>query len=371
MAEVEAVAVQYAEDWGVVGQASVAAALQHALTSDRLSHAYLLAGPEGAGKATLALRLAQALSCDAEVRPCLQCRTCRQVESGDAPDVERIMIGGVCDEGAHDHASDNSTRIRICQVRRLARVANLSPFAARRRIFIIDTADVLQIEGANALLKTLEEPPASSLLILLATDPEALLQTIRSRCQQLVLTPAPASEVAAALVERAGVPEDEALDLARLSRGRYGLALRMHGDPSLAVLRETATEQVRKLSRADRNERFDYAEQLARSWQRERESVLATLDVWRSWWRDVLHAAAGVAEASGTSPDEVPNGALEQCSPAQALQALRATQRAREHLITNTNPQLALEVLMLDLPVLPARVGEEAREAVAAATEAG
>jgi DNA polymerase-3 subunit delta' len=368
MTETATGAVQYAEDWGVVGQSAAAAALRHALISGRLTHAYLLSGPEGAGKATLARRLAQALICKAGVRPCLECRTCRQVDSGDAPDIEGITIGGVCDEGNHDHASDNSTRIRICQVRRLERVANLSPFAAARRIFIIDTADELQPEGANALLKTLEEPPATSLLILLATDPEALLPTIRSRCQQLTLTPAPASEVAAALVERAGVPEGEALDLARLSRGRYGLALRMHGDPSLAVLRETATERVRSLSRAGRNERLDYAQQLSRSWQRERESVLATLDVWRSWWRDVLHASA---EVPGGTP--AASGPLEQCSPAQALAALSATQRAREHLITNTNPQLALEVLMLDLPVLPAqgmRDGEEAREPIAVTPEA-
>jgi hypothetical protein len=140
----------------------------------------------------------------------------------------------------------------------------------------------------------------------------------------------------------------------------------MHDDPSLEVLRETATEQVRSLSTASRNERLDYAEQLSRGWQRERESVLATLDIWRSWWREVLLDVAGVDRP--TPSQGGPSGGTVECSPAQALQALQATQQARDHLIENTNPQLALEVLMLDLPVLDpsglaARDGEEAREA--------
>ncbi|HJM88478.1 MAG TPA: DNA polymerase III subunit delta' [Dehalococcoidia bacterium] len=350
---------RWADDWGMVGQAHAVSSLRHALQSGRLSHAYLLSGPEGIGKATLAIRLAQALNCDADAAPCLECAACRRVGSGAAPDVERITIGGVCDESSHDHSADNSTRIRICQVRRIERVANLSPFASPRRIFIVDTADELQAEGANALLKTLEEPPASSLLFLLATDPEALLPTIRSRCQQLALRPAPTDEVAAALVERADVGEADALDLARLSRGRYGRAVAMHSDPSLEVLRESATEQVRALSRASRNERLDAAEQLSRGWRQERESVLATLDIWRSWWRDVLLAVTAV-DREGPASD-----VTEDCSPAEALRALSATQRAREHLLENTNAQLALEVLMLDLPVLPARDGEEAREDVA------
>ena len=351
------------EGWAMVGQEHAVDALLRALDGDLLAHAYLFSGPPGVGKGTLALRLAQTLLCNADKRPCLQCRACRQIEAGEAPDIEHIAIGGVCDESSHrDHSTDGSTRIRICQIRRLERVASLAPFQAPRRIFIVDTADDLQIEAAHALLKTLEEPPATVLLILLATDVEALLPTIRSRCQRLTLRPAPAAELAAALQDRSGVPADEAAELARLARGRYGLAMRMHADPSLRVLQETVTADVRRLSGAGRNERFDYAEQLSRSWYGERDSVLATLDIWRAWWRDVLLAAAHVD--AGPLDDDVREEAA-RCSPEQALQALRAAQRAREHLTQNTNAQLALEVMMLDLPVLPELEREEAREVAA------
>ena len=114
--------------------------------------------------------------------------------------MERITIGGPCDEEGHrDHVADGSTRIRICQARRLSKLANLAPFHASRRIFIIDTANDLQTEAAQSLLKTLEEPPGSALLILLAVDPDELLPTIRSRCREIALRPMPHAGCADAL----------------------------------------------------------------------------------------------------------------------------------------------------------------------------
>src|SRR5690606_2229210 len=111
---------------------------------------------------TLARRLAQTLvspSADDPTLPDLSTRAARQLEAGELPDIERIAIGGVCDESNHDHQTDDSTIIRICQVRRLERVASLAPFASPRRIFVIDTANNLHPDAAHALLKTLEEPP--------------------------------------------------------------------------------------------------------------------------------------------------------------------------------------------------------------------
>src|SRR5690606_28283641 len=128
-----------------------------------------------------------------------------------------------------------------------------------RRVFIVDTVEELQPEAAHALLKTLEEPPASVLLILLATDLEGLLPTIRSRCQEVALRPFPIPALAAALEERAALPPDEALNLARLARGRFGLAMQLHADPSLRVLQESALADLRGLLGATRNGRFDYA----------------------------------------------------------------------------------------------------------------
>ena len=360
--------------WALHGLEQPVAALRSALISGRLGHAYLLSGPEGVGKAALARRLAQALLCEQPaderpggVDPCLECRACERVEAGEAPDVERVAIGGPCaEEGHKDHVADGSTRIRICQARRLTKLASLAPFHAPRRIFVIDTADDLQTEAGHALLKTLEEPPGSALLLLLATDPDELLPTIRSRCQELALRPMSRPALAEALAADLALEPAEANALAALGRGRYGLARRLHQDPSLRQLRETASQEIRRLCGASRNERFDYAARLAGNWRRERQSVLDTLDVWRWWWRDALAASAGLdaADPDAADPDaeDEPPSMRVECSPREAAVALRATQRARQHLLENTNPQLVLEVLMLDLPVLEASNPEPTRK---------
>ncbi len=151
--------------------------------------------------------------------------------------------------------------------------------------------------------------------------------------------------LAGVLVTHAGIEPTEADRLARESGGRYGLALRLAGDPSHAVLRESATADLEALCAADRRERLDYADTLARRWMRERASVLELLDHWRGWWRERLLAAA--AERSAAEAEE-------------ALAALAALQRAREHLLANVVAQFVLEVLMLDLPTRAAPNREEA-----------
>ena len=359
--------------WGVHGQQPLVESLRRALADDLLAHAYLFSGPAGAGKGLLATRLVQALNCESEgapeeERPCRTCRSCRQAEVHETADLEWISIGSLCDVESHrDHVEDGSTRIRICQIRRLRRLANLAPFHAPRRIFVIDTADQLQTEAAHALLKTIEEPPPPVLIVLLATDPDGLLPTIRSRCQELTLRPMPRAELTAALAQQLDIDADEAAGLAADAGGRFGLAVRLHRDPSLRQLHDAAVADLQRLLPAGRNERFDHAVTLARLWRQERDSVLATLDVWAQWWRAQLHAAGRTddarTETTSTETIRTETDLDVRCSPSDALEGLRATRTARQHLLENANPQLTLEILMLDLPQLAEPQREEVREA--------
>ena len=154
----------------VVGQDHVTSLLVAALRRDAIGHAYLFSGPRGVGKTTSARLLAMAVNCDApaEERPCGRCASCRAVQTGSHPDVIEL-----------DAASNNSVE----DVRELREQVRLAPLRGGRRVWILDEAHMLSRAAANALLKTLEEPPPGLLFVLATTEPEKLPPTVLSRCQ--------------------------------------------------------------------------------------------------------------------------------------------------------------------------------------------
>jgi DNA polymerase III subunit delta' len=190
--------------------------LQAALGSDRLAHALLFHGEDRIGKRLTAQVLAQAVNCEADLQPdvpdaCGVCRSCHQIETGSHPDV--TMLSATSGKG-------ETEQIREIESRFIYR-----PLVGRRKIVILDNADLLRHEAANALLKTIEEPPADSLIILISARPAALLATIRSRCQQIRFAPLGLAEVEDALCRRRGLATCDAKFLAMLSGGRLGFAL--------------------------------------------------------------------------------------------------------------------------------------------------
>jgi DNA polymerase III subunit delta' len=222
---------------------------RRALAKGRLASTFLFVGPAGIGKRTFALRLAQAMLCERvpEVRlePCGECASCHQVVSLNHPDVE--LISKPADKafiplelliGDAEHRQ----RAGLCY-----NIA-LKPYSGRRKVAIIDDADYLNKEGANCLLKTLEEPPPKSVLILIGTSEQRQLPTIRSRCQIVRFQPLDEADVAALLVER-GLCEDPALaqDAAAHSHGSLARAALWCDEG----LREFRNELLGKLSASE------------------------------------------------------------------------------------------------------------------------
>lgn len=336
--------------WQLEGLDGPISALRRSIEAGHLAHAYIFHGPRGVGKATLAKRLAQALVTqsigDGSID--FESKLFHQIEADELPDIEWVRVGGICDDESQER-STVSARIRICQVRRLQRLAVLAPFQSPRRIFIFDTIDDIQTEAAHALLKTLEEPPSHVLLILLANDIDKVLPTIRSRCREIELSPMTVFDLAEVLESRLNLDSNEAIATAREARGRYGLALSLIKDPSLRVLQATVAEDAVRLVKADRNARLDYAGKLSQLWRRERSSVLTTIDFWIAWWQEALFIAAGLGGAKKAVQDgeNVPDLQIE-----DVVLGLQTIRRGREHLLANVNPQLALEVMMLNLPIL-------------------
>ena len=219
-----------------------------------LPHALLLAGPTGVGKGTLADDISAALLClaaDPEARPDRTCRACRAVEHGNHPDLHRlgpVGAGAVIPIGGPGREERG--------VRDLVRDLALLPVEGGARVAIITSADRMTEDAQAAFLKTLEEPPGGTVLILTASDEDRLLETIRSRCVRIRLGPVPRREVEALLVEGGLADAPVAARLARLSGGRPGDAVALARAPSSLVVRGEVARTLLDLTAATRADRL-------------------------------------------------------------------------------------------------------------------
>lgn len=335
--------------WRVIGQERAVAALQRGLAQGRRAHAYLFAGPPQVGKATLARELAQALNCEGDDRPCQECNACRRIAGGIHADVQVVSVETGGDGGLQTGAVHKD--IRIQQIREIERAVGLHPYEGRCRVIIIDPADVMNEEAQNAFLKPLEEPPPAVVFVLVTARPDALRPTIRSRCQRVDFSLLAVQRVEEALRERWQADPRQAQLLARLSRGRLGWAVDALQDEEIMRVRGVALMDGRTLPEGSIQERFSYAGEVAARFSRDRSTVLAVLDLWRDWWRDVLLTSAGCPEAvTNLDLSDILRSEASRYGPGEVADFLRALAVTKRHLQTNVNSRLALEVLMLELP---------------------
>lgn len=319
--------------WQVVGHKWAVDLLKRALASERVAHAYLLTGPPQIGKRSLALNFAQALNCLDQEKPCGQCLACSKIAHGSHPDVQVIQGEG--------------RTIKIDQMRTLRHEAALFPLEGRWKVYIIRQMEQATAEAANCLLKTLEEPPSHVILMLTASEAEALLPTIVSRCQVLNLRPLATETVQRSLQERWGVDAKRAQLLARLSGGRLGWAVAASQYDAILDQREKHLDEMMELMGQGRVERMGYARQLSHN----PEAVRELLHLWLSWWRDLLLTASG----SSAGIVNIDRGATlrvqaQRYSLAQVRDFVKALRAAAWRLEHNANTRLTLEVLMLGLP---------------------
>ena len=320
--------------WKIIGHDWAVDLLRRSLTAGRVAHAYLFSGPPQVGKTTLALALAKALNCTQADPPCGRCPSCLRIARGVHPDVQ-LVLG----EGARDS-------IKIEQIRALQREAVLAPYEGRHRVFVLQRIDRASVEAANSLLKTLEEPPGHTVLVLTALDPEALPATIVSRCQRLDLRPAAHDIVEVALRER-GVPSPTADLLSRLSGGRVGWALCACENDATLLSRQQGLDSLSGLLSEDRLGRLEYASKASR----EPVTVRQHIELWISWWRDVL-LLCSQSETGIVNVDQINEirQLSRQLTLAQAVAGLQALQAAADQMEANVNARLAIEGLLLQLP---------------------
>jgi DNA polymerase-3 subunit delta' len=339
--------------WQVIGHEWAVRALAHSVATDRTAHAYLFTGPHAIGKTTLARALAQTLQCASANRPCGQCAACQKIARNRHPDVQ--IVEGVPprfdldkDGSPPPRTNDWERRtLRIKQIRDIEHFVSRSPFEGHWKIIILRRFEEAEDPAANAFLKTLEEPPSHTRLVLTARDAGLLLPTISSRCQVFALRPLAIAQVESALIERWKIGAERARLLAHLSGGRIGWAVRASADDTLLDARRAHLDALNDALREGRAERLARADDLAK----DSESLPDLLEHWVGWWRDVLliqndeRAHITNVDREANLRDHAARFDLDQAQ--RALQATRATTR---YVHQNVNARLALQVLLLNLP---------------------
>ena len=319
----------------IVGQTGAIALLQRALVADRLAHAYAFVGPVGVGRRLTALAFAQAVLCG--TGGCGGCPSCRRVAAGLHPDCQVLQPTPPKDNPR------GAAVIRIEDIRELAHRAALTPHEGPRKIFILDDADRMTLPTAQAVLKTLEEPPPRTLLVLILANPRALPATVLSRCQRVRFRPLGEPEMLASLEAR-GVAPAERGRLARLSQGQLGVALA--ADLATVETRRATALELLATPRPALAVRLDQA-----GLDRDRAGVAACLEVYWFWFRDALCVQAGGdpgllvnadrAEELARIAARMPHGEL--------VAALAAVKTAWLALEGNVTPRLALEAVLVRL----------------------
>ena len=324
-------------NWNLTGHEwAVNMLKKHVVNGPR--HAYLLTGPPGLGRRSLALRFAQALNCPTPVEAgpsaCGECRDCKQIESMQHADLTVVQ------------AESEGGIIKVDQIREARRALTFKPYMAKYRVALFLRFQQANDNAANALLKTLEEAPSYAVLILTADNPEQLLPTIVSRCEVLRLRPLEIDTIQRALQTR-GLESEHAKLIAHISGGRFGYALRLVEDSSLLEKREEQLNDLQHLISASRVQKFAYADKLSK----DKEYMRHTILIWQSYWRDVMLRAAQAATPLINVDRNVEIEALsERMNLSSTRNVVRGLENALERLEKNVNPRLLAEVLLLDLP---------------------
>lgn len=326
--------------WPVYGHDWAVEQLRKSIASQRVRHAYLITGADSVGKNTLAHAFAMALNCthpDEAARPCMECRSCKLVQSGNHPDM------------LYSEQDASTGALKIDALRAVMRGLAMKPFEARYRIAVFEAFDQAQPRAQDALLKTLEEPPPNALLILTTARVEALLPTILSRSQTLALRPVSLALVRDVLVERWNADPAHAELLARLSGGRIGWAISALHDDSLLQTREASLDLLEDCIGRDRAGRFELAQELGK----DKLALGPLLELWQTWWRDLLLLVreSRVPPANSDRLVSLQQYAI-RLSAGEVLAALNATRTLLDMLRYNINLRLALEVMFLDYPGL-------------------
>lgn len=320
----------------IIGHEMIKEHFKKAIEHDKVSHAYILAGEEGMGRKTLTKAFAMTLLCErSNTKPCMECHTCKQILSGNHPDVCFIT-----------HEKPNS--IGVDDIRtQISDSVMLRPYSSLYKLYIMDEAEKMTVQAQNALLKTIEEPPSYVVIILLTTNEEIFLPTILSRCIQLKLKPLRDQAVSAYLTETLGVSESLSEIYAAFARGNLGKAIHLSSSEDFNLLYHEILNLLKKIKAMDISMLLSYIKKI----QEENLDLYGCLDFIQLWYRDILMFKVTKDANLLIFKEEYSTvSSLCQKSSYEGLETiLNAIDKAKVRLNANVNTELALELMLLTM----------------------
>lgn len=320
----------------IVGHKEIIRHLQNAIRLGKVSHAYIFSGETGCGKKLLATAFAMTLQCEQRgVDPCLTCSSCKKAMSKNHPDIINIT-----------HEKPNSIGIEDIRSQLIDDVA-IKPYCSSYKIYIISEAEKLTLQAQNALLKTIEEPPAYAVILLLTNNMDALLPTITSRCVKLGLRPVKESMVKEYLMEKLHIPDYQAKMDASLAQGNIGKAKQLAQSEDFAQVAENALRLLRRSGDMELYELVDAIKMLSA----DKQNIYDYLDLFTMWFRDVLLFKA-TREVDGLVFKDQFNDIKERAgkSSYEGLETIiDAIEKARTRLHANVNFDPVMELLFLTI----------------------
>lgn len=318
----------------IIGHEQIIEHLQNAIELDKVSHAYIINGEKGTGKMLIADAFAMTLQCEKQERiPCLKCRSCKQALSSNQPDIIHVT-----------HEKPGSISVEEIRTQLNSDIM-VKPYSSPRKVYIIDEADKLTVQAQNALLKTIEEPPAYAVIVMLTSNADALLPTILSRCVQLNIKPVADKVLKRYLMERLRVPDYKADLSIAFARGNVGKAVALASSENFDLIKKDALDMLRYLEDMEIHEVVEWVKKIADY----KLEINDFLDILTVWFRDVLLFKATNDVNMLIFKDEIQEIKKKAAhSSYNGLEEIiNAIEKAKVRLNANVNFDLTIELMLL------------------------
>ena len=320
----------------IIGHEDIKTHLQNAIATQKVSHAYIINGPQDAGKMMLAEAFATTLLCEAKGQDaCGECHSCKQAEGKNQPDIIYVT-----------HEKPNTVSVDDIRYQ-INNDIEIKPYASPYKVYIVDDAEKMNVQAQNALLKTIEEPPAYAIILLLTSNAAGFLPTILSRCITLNVKPVQNNKIKDYLMRKCGMPDYQADVCVAFAQGNVGKAKKLASSDDFNELKSSVLQLMKRISDIDLYEMMEAVKQISEY----KLDIQDYFDLMIVWYRDVLLYKATADANHLIFKDEIYN-IKKQASKSSynGIEAvIEALDKAKSRLNANVNFELVIELLLLTM----------------------